>query len=62
MILRRLTVEFNRNELQLRALYRSIDCLGTSPKARRREVEQLIRTGLEQALETLKEGPVEDRR
>ncbi len=57
---RRLVVEFKRDGLEVRTLYRSKDGPGPSTKARRREVEQLARTGLEQALAALDAGDVED--
>jgi hypothetical protein len=41
-----------------RCLYRSQDGAGPSTKARRREVEALARTGLEQALEAMQEDDV----
>jgi hypothetical protein len=43
-------------ELVVRCLYRSEDGANAGTKRRRREVERLIRTGLEQALEALEGG------
>jgi hypothetical protein len=57
--LRRLVVEFGQDGVQIRTLYRSPGGPGPSPKARRREVEQLVRAGLERTLEAIKDGPVE---
>ncbi len=59
MTLRRLLLEFKDDRILTRVLYRCKDGPGPSAKARRREVEQLAREGLERALEAIKEGPVE---
>lgn len=58
MTLKRLVLEFGRDGIQLRALYKTQDGPGPSTKARRQEVTTLVRTGLEQALEAL-EGRVD---
>ncbi len=52
--LQRLVIDYRGEELVIRALYRSHDGAGPSTKGRRREVEELVRTGLEQALEGLR--------
>jgi hypothetical protein len=59
MTLQRLVLDYRTGELVMRALYRTQDGPGPNTKARTREVSQLIRTGLENALEALEEGPVE---
>jgi hypothetical protein len=51
--LQRLVVEFKADELVLRVLYRSQEGPGPNTKARRREVEELTREGLRQALASL---------
>ena len=58
--LQRLVIGFERDGIQIRCLYRTQDGPGPSTKARQREVAELARTGLEQALEALQEGPAED--
>lgn len=58
--LRRLVVEFKPDGIQLRTLYRSTDSYGPSTKARRRQVEQLVRTGLERTLKALDADDVAD--
>ncbi len=57
--LQRLVLEFKAEELVVRALYRRSLEDGPSPntKARAREVSELVRSGLEDALEAL-EGDV----
>jgi hypothetical protein len=60
MTLRRLVLIFERDGIQVRTLYRRKDGPGPSTKARRREVEQLARTGLERALGALDAGDVAD--
>ena len=57
--LQRIVLDYRSGELVVRCLYRSQDGAGPSTKARRREVEELARAGLERALEVLTEGPVE---
>ncbi len=63
MTLSRLVVDFRTGELVVRCLYRSGAQASEAPNpgtvARRREVVQLTRTGLERALRALEEGPVE---
>jgi hypothetical protein len=56
--LRRLILTFERDGIQLRALYRSKDGPNPGTVRRRREVEQLAREGLHRALEAL-DGDVE---
>jgi hypothetical protein len=57
--LQRLVLDFRTGELVTRVLYRSsLDGPGPNTKARRREVEQLVREGLHQALASL-EGRVD---
>jgi hypothetical protein len=60
LTLQRLVLEFKPEELVVRALYRRSleDAPGTNTKARAREVAEMARTGLEDALEAL-EGDVE---
>ena len=58
MTLQRLVIGFERDGIQVRALYRTSSGAGPSTKARRREVTTLVRTGLERALEAL-EGRVD---
>jgi hypothetical protein len=60
--LKRLVIGFERDGIQVRALYRSEATQGPNPgtKARRREVITLVRSGLEQALEALVAGDVAD--
>lgn len=56
MALQRLVISFERDGIQVRTLYRSSPSeAGPNPGtvARRREVVQLARTGLERALEAL---------
>jgi hypothetical protein len=57
--LQRLVLDFRSGELVVRALYRRglEDAPGTNTKARAREVAELARSGLEDALEAL-EGDV----
>ena len=52
--LQRLVIGFERDGVTVRALYRTQQGPGPSTKARRREVAELVRTGLEQALEPSK--------
>jgi len=56
--LQRLIITFKSEELVLHAFYRTQDGPGPNIKARRREVTELARTGLTQALEAL-EGRVD---
>jgi hypothetical protein len=58
MNLQRLVVDHRSGELVLRVLYRSQDGPGPNTKARQREVTELARTGLRDALEALGEGDV----
>ena len=54
--LQRLVIEFKAEELVLRALYKTDDAakLGQKTKARTREVTELARSGLRDALEALR--------
>jgi hypothetical protein len=54
--LQRLVVEFKAEELVVRALYRTKADLGPNTKARRRQVQDLSREGLRQALASLEGG------
>jgi hypothetical protein len=53
MSLQRLVLDFRTGELVVRCLYLTEGGAGPNTKARRREVEKLTRTGLEQALKAL---------
>jgi hypothetical protein len=53
MTLERLVLDYRGGELAMRVLYRSEDGPGPNTKARRREVEELAREGLRQALASL---------
>ena len=53
MTLQRLIITFKPEEIILHALYRTQDGPGPNTKARRREVIELARSGLTQALEAL---------
>ena len=53
--LQRLVVDYRGAELTVRALYRTQDGPGPNTKARRWEVEQLVREGLRQALFSLED-------
>ncbi len=59
MTLVRLVLTFKPDGLEVRTLYRSKGGPNPGTKARRREVAQLARTGLQDALEAI-EGDVED--
>ena len=59
MTLQRLVLDYRSGELVVRALYRTQDGPGPNAKARRHEVSDLVRTGLEQALEGLQDGRVD---
>jgi hypothetical protein len=54
--LQRLIITFKDEELVLHALYRSQDGLNPGTKARTREVTDLARSGLRDALEALEDG------
>ena len=56
MTLQRIVLDFRSSELVVRCLYRSSSGPGPGTKARRREVEGLIREGLNAALEALEDG------
>jgi BMFP domain-containing protein YqiC len=56
--LQRLIITFKPEETIMHALYRTQDGPGPNTKARRREVEQLVREGLRQAFASL-EGRVD---
>jgi len=53
MSLQRLVLTFKPEGVEIRTLYRSKDGPGPNTKARWREVEQLVREGLRQALASL---------
>ena len=53
MTLQRLIITFKPDELVLHALYRTQDGPGPNTRARRREVTELTKSGLTQALESL---------
>ena len=59
MSLRRLILTFKPDGLEARVLYRRQAGPNPGTKARRREVSELVRAGLQDALEAL-EGDVED--
>jgi hypothetical protein len=54
--LQRLVLDFRSGELVARCLYRTKGSAGPNTKARRQEVEQLVREGLRQALVSLEGG------
>jgi hypothetical protein len=56
MTLQRLVLDFRSGEIVVRCLYRTEDGPGPNTKARRREVTELTRAGLTQALEALEGG------
>ena len=56
MTLQRLVIETKPEEVVIRVLYRSQDGPNPGTKARRREVTELARSGLAQALEALEAG------
>jgi hypothetical protein len=58
MTLRRLVLDFTREGIEIRTLYRTQGEAGPSTKVRRREVTELTREGLSTALEAL-EGRVD---
>jgi hypothetical protein len=53
MALQRLVLTFKPGEIVMHALYRTQDGPGPTTKARARQVTDLVRSGLEQALEAL---------
>jgi len=55
MILHRLILTFKPEEIVMHALYRTEGDAGPNTKARRREVQDLTREGLRQALASLEE-------
>ncbi len=59
MTLQRLVLTFKPDGVEVRTLYRRKSGPNPGTKARRREVSELVRTGLQDALEAL-EGDVED--
>jgi len=60
MTLQRLVLDYRSGELVARVLYRSsLDGPNAGTKARRREVAELTRQGLTEALSSLSEGGVE---
>jgi len=58
MTLRRLVLDFTREGIEIRTLYRTKQDSNPGTKARRREVTELARTSLTHAMETL-EGRVD---
>ncbi len=58
--LQRIVLTFKPEGLEARVLYRSSSGPGPGTKARRREVTELTRTGLLEALEALDAGDVKD--
>jgi hypothetical protein len=58
MTLHRLVLDYRTGELVVRALYRTTSGTGPDTKARRREVQDLVRAGLQDALEQLQAGGV----
>jgi hypothetical protein len=56
MTLQRLVIEMKPGELVIRVLYRSQDGPGPNTKARQREVTELARSGLTQAVEAFDGG------
>jgi hypothetical protein len=54
--LKRLVLDYRTGELAVRCLYRTKGSASPNTKARRREVEQLVREGLRQALVSLEGG------
>ena len=58
MTLQRLVLTFKPEGVEARALYRTASGAGPSTKGRQREVTELVRTGLEGALEAF-EGRVD---
>jgi len=54
--LKRLVLDYRNGEVVVRCLYRTESGAGPTTKARRREVEELTRAGLEQALGALEGG------
>ncbi len=60
MVLQRLVITFGAGEITTRVLYRSETKANPGTAARRREVRELARTGLVEALEALDAGDVAD--
>ena len=58
MTLQRLVLDYRTGELVVRALYTRSSGPGPGTKARRREVSDLVREGLQDALEALDAGDV----
>jgi hypothetical protein len=56
MTLQRLVLDFRSGELVVRCLYRTEGGAGPNTKARRRQVQDLTREGLMQALEAIDAG------
>lgn len=56
MTLQRLVLTFNPEGVEVRALYRSKNGPNPGTKARAREVQELVPTGLQDALEALEGG------
>lgn len=56
--LKRIVLDFRTDEIVARVLYRSQDGPNPNTKARRREAQELARTGLREALASLEGGAV----
>jgi hypothetical protein len=56
MTLQRLVLDYRTGEVVVRCLYRSDGCSNPGTVRRRREVQDLVRTGLEHALVALEDG------
>ena len=54
----RLVLDFSSGEVSIRCLYRSENGPNPSTKRRKVEIQDLVRDGLQDALETLREGRV----
>ena len=57
--LKRLVIDLRSGEFAIRCLYSTKDGPGPNTKARARQVSNLVRPGLEQALEALEGGRVD---
>jgi hypothetical protein len=59
MTLKRIVLDYRSGELVARVLYSAQGGPGPNTKARARQVRELVRTGLQDALASLEEGDVE---
>jgi hypothetical protein len=59
MSLQRLVLTFTQEGVEIRTLYRTKNRPNPGTKVRRREVSNLVRTGLQDTLETLDTGDVD---